>query len=100
MHPSVGAMKKHPSAGAKGERMGNPLGMHILFTRFPLESRMGGAEVQTLVLMKGLRDRGHDVMFLGSCHVLLEETGKLRIENKKLKIGPPPVTKWHVVNFL
>jgi glycosyltransferase involved in cell wall biosynthesis len=81
--------------------------MNVLFTRFPLESRFGGAEVQTLALMKGLRKRGHEVTFLGSCPVLLEETTKLKIENGELvlsaveglNIGPPPVTKWHAMSF-
>lgn len=79
--------------------------MHILFTRFPLESRFGGAEVQTLALMKGLRERGHTVAFLGSCKVLLEETGKLRIDPSassegELRIGMPPVTKWRAISFV
>lgn len=69
--------------------------MKILFTRFPLESALGGAEIQTLSLMQGLRDRGHEVSFLGSCPVLLEQTG-----GEKLEIGPPPVTKWGAISFL
>ncbi|NOS66974.1 MAG: glycosyltransferase family 4 protein, partial [Candidatus Peribacteraceae bacterium] len=73
--------------------------MRILFTRFPLESARGGAEVQTLSLMKGLNERGHAVAFLGSCPVLLEETAKLHLPHAKLKIGPPPVTKWGAMNF-
>ena len=74
--------------------------MRILFTRFPLESRFGGAEVQTLALMKGLQEKGHTISFLGSCPVLLEETKKLKIENGKLKIDDPPVTKWNALCFL
>lgn len=74
--------------------------MNIVFTRFPLESRHGGAEVQTLALMKGLQERGHEVMFLGSCPVLLEETKKLRMKNEELRIGPPPVSKWNALSFL
>ncbi len=74
--------------------------MRILFTRFPLESAMGGAEVQTLSLMEGLRARGHDVEFLGSCPVLLAECRKRNIPVTELHIGPPPVTPWHAVSFL
>ena len=74
--------------------------MRLLFTRFPLESALGGAEVQTLSLMEGLRNKGHEVIFLGSCPVLLEETGKLKMKNEKLKMGSPPVTKWGAVSFL
>lgn len=68
--------------------------MNILFTRFPLESRRnGGAEVQTLSLMNGLKERGHTVNFLGSCAVLSDE-------GTKLDIGIPPVTKWGTISFL
>ncbi|MDD5469301.1 MAG: glycosyltransferase family 4 protein [Candidatus Peribacteraceae bacterium] len=74
--------------------------MRILFTRFPLESAYGGAEVQTLSLMRGLQERGHDVSFLGSCPVLLKESVKYEIPSTPLEIGIPPVTKWGAVSFL
>lgn len=74
--------------------------MNILFTRFPLESRYGGAEVQTLSLMNGLRTRGHAVAFLGSCPTLLRLCREGGIPALELSIGPPPVTKWEVVTFL
>lgn len=74
--------------------------MQILFTRFPLESAYGGAEVQTMALMEGLRGRGHDVTFLGSCPVLLGRCRALGIKNDELRIGAPPVTKWGAVSFL
>ena len=74
--------------------------MNILFTRFPLESHFGGAEVQTLNLMKGLREGGHEVSFLGSCPVLFEESTKSQIPSTKLEIGDPPVTKWGAIRFL
>ncbi len=73
--------------------------MKILFTRFPLESALGGAEIQTSSLMKGLNERGHAVAFLGSCPVLLDEIPKLKIPNARLEIGPPAVTKWSAVSF-
>lgn len=65
--------------------------MRILFTRFPLESAYGGAEVQTLSLMKGLRDRGHEVMFLGSCPTLLSLAREAGFAAMELQVGPPPV---------
>ncbi len=68
--------------------------------RFPLESAHGGAEVQTLSLMRGLRERGHDVEFLGSCPVLLSLCEKENIPATKLEIGPPPVSKKLAVSFL
>ncbi len=74
--------------------------MRILFTRFPLESAYGGAEVQTLSLMRGLRERGHEVSFLGSCPILLKESAKYEIPSTPLEIGIPPVTKWGAVSFL
>lgn len=74
--------------------------MKMLFTRFPLESSYGGAEVQTLTLMKGLREKGHEILFLSSCPVLLERTKELGIKNQELRIGSPPVTKWGAVSFL
>lgn len=74
--------------------------MKILFTRFPLESTYGGTEIQTPSLMKGLKERGHEVEFLGSCSVLLNETTKLTMKNEELRIGNPPVTKWDAISFL
>ncbi|MFH1444017.1 MAG: glycosyltransferase family 4 protein [Candidatus Peregrinibacteria bacterium] len=74
--------------------------MRILFTRFPLESRYGGAEVQTMVLLRGLAARKHGVAFLGSCPTLLKLCQDEGILAGELKIGPPPVTKWGAVSFL
>ncbi len=73
--------------------------MRILFTRFPLESAFGGAEVQTVSLMKGLREHGHEVAFLGSCPVLLKEASTLGFPTTTLHIGPPPVTMWGAISF-
>lgn len=73
--------------------------MKILFTRFPLESAFGGAEVQTLTLMEGLIARGHGVAFAGSCPVLLAECKKRDIMTVEWHIGPPPVTKWGAMSF-
>lgn len=74
--------------------------MKILFTRFPLESAHGGAEIQTLALMRGLRERGHAVAFLGSCPVLLAECRAEGFPVAELSIGPPPVTTWSALSFL
>jgi len=74
--------------------------VHILFTRFPLESALGGAEIQTLSLMKGLIERGHGVSFLGSCPVLLEQCKKAGISCLELSIGPPPVSLSHGLSFV
>jgi glycosyltransferase involved in cell wall biosynthesis len=74
--------------------------VNILFTRFPLESARGGAEAQTLALMRGLHDKGHGVQFLGSCPILLQETKNYQLKNINSSIGIPPVTKWGAVSFL
>src|SRR3989339_54719 len=74
--------------------------MRILFTRFPLESAYGGAEVQTLALLSGLAARRHGVAFLGSCATLLKLCWDEGILAAELEIGPPPVTKWGAVSFL
>ncbi len=73
--------------------------MRILFTRFPLESALGGAENQTLWLMEGLVERGHAVAFAGSCPVLLTECRKRNIPVAEVDIGKPPVTKWGAISF-
>lgn len=84
----------------RGECLVYPALVKILFTRFPLESRLGGAEMQTLSLMEGLRARGHAVAFAGSCPVLLNLCKEKNIPAVEWKIGPPPVTKWGAVSFL
>lgn len=66
--------------------------VRILFTRFPLESTKGGAENQTLAVMKGLGQRGHAIAFLGSCPVMLAMCREEGIPAAELSIGPPPVT--------
>ncbi|MSR87183.1 glycosyltransferase family 1 protein [Candidatus Peribacteria bacterium] len=73
--------------------------MRILFTRFPLESALGGAEIQTLSLMKGLSKHGHEVSFLGSCPILLKGVADYGLRITELDIGNPPVTKWNAISF-
>ena len=74
--------------------------MKILFTRFPLESAYGGAEIQTLSLMDELATRGHAVAFLGSCPVMLDQCRTRGIPTVELHIGNPPVTKFGVISFI
>jgi glycosyltransferase involved in cell wall biosynthesis len=50
--------------------------------------------------MQGLRERGHEVMFLGSCPVLLEKAASDQLLASRLDIGPPPVTKGRAMSFL
>ncbi len=74
--------------------------MHLLFTRFPLESADGGAENQTQWLMEGLKAKGHTLSFLGSCPVILERAQKAGMTTHALTIGDPPVTKFGAISFL
>ena len=73
--------------------------MKILFTRFPLESALGGAELQTIALMEELTRRGHAVVFAGSCPTLLALCREKKIPAAEWHIGPPPVTKWSVLSL-
>jgi len=71
----------------------------ILFTRFPLESAHSGAEAQSIALMKGLKEHGHAVAFLGSCPTLLVLCQQHNIACASLDIGPPPVSKKTLLTF-
>lgn len=75
-------------------------GVKILLTRFPLESRLGGAERQTVSLMEGLMAQGHAVAFAGSCPTLLSLCRERHIPAVEWHIGKPPVTPWLAVSFL
>jgi len=74
--------------------------MKILFTRFPLVSRYGGAELHTLSLMQGLLKRRHAVAFLGSCPTLLHICWDNSIPAAELFIGAPPVSKRYAISFM
>lgn len=74
--------------------------MKVLFTRFPLESRLGGAERQTVSLMEGLIARGHAVAFAGSCPTLLRLCREHGIPAAEWQCGKPPVTPLLALSFL
>ncbi len=74
--------------------------MRILFTRFPLESALGGAENQTMWLAEGLKNRGFDVGFLGSCPMLLECFRDAGFSAIGLQIGHPPVSMMTAASFV
>lgn len=74
--------------------------MHILFTRFPLESiPNGGAEGQIMNLATGLAERGHAVAFAGSCTALAPAFRRANLPVVDLDIGPPPVSKTAIARF-
>jgi glycosyltransferase involved in cell wall biosynthesis len=72
----------------------------VLLIRNPLESAYGGAEVQSMALLQGLRARGHEVGFLGSCPTLQRLCTEAGIAVTVVDPGPPPVTPWLAVSFL
>jgi glycosyltransferase involved in cell wall biosynthesis len=76
------------------------MNLSILFTRFPYESRFGGAEVHTLGLMKGFSRKGNTIEFLGSCKTLLEKVAENHWPTTELDVGGPPVTKWNALSLL
>lgn len=71
----------------------------ILVTRFPFESRFGGEEVHTLSLMEGLRQKGFEVSFMGSCPVLSDEFAGRNFEVEKAWLGKPPVNLAWLIYF-
>lgn len=73
--------------------------MRILFTRFPYASAHGGAEIQTISLLRGLQKRGHNIAFLGSCPTLLAMCQQFHIRTEEVHIGKPPVSKWSILHF-
>ena len=56
--------------------------------------------MQTLNLMKRLKEKKHYVRFLGSCPTLLEKTKEIDVPSTKFYISDPPVTKFGAVSFL
>lgn len=56
--------------------------------------------MQTASLMTELRGRGHDVLFLGSCPVLLHLCHERGIPTIAAEIGEPPVTKTGCLSFV
>jgi glycosyltransferase involved in cell wall biosynthesis len=71
----------------------------VLVTRFPYQSRWGGEEVHTLVLMRELDKLGIDAFFMGSDPVLLEAFGKAKFIAQKRWLFFPPVSHWTLLGF-
>jgi len=74
--------------------------MHIVFTRFPYESQLGGMETMVINLAKALREKGHIISFVGSCPVLLKLFEEHDFKVTKLIVPKSPVTKWSLLVFI
>ena len=79
--------------------MKNVAKARVLVTRFPFTSRLGGEEMHTISLMKGLDKRGVEAFFMGSDPVLLDLFRRSSFPVKKVWLGKPPVTKLWLVGF-
>jgi glycosyltransferase involved in cell wall biosynthesis len=69
----------------------------LLITRFPYESSWGGEESHTLSIARHFRDQGHEVVFMGSCQILLEKFKEQGFETKKVWAGKMIVSKFQLL---
>jgi glycosyltransferase involved in cell wall biosynthesis len=69
----------------------------VVMTRFPYESSWGGEESHTLTLAKHLRSKGYEVVFMGSCPVLLKKFTELSFPVKKVWGGKMVVTPFELL---
>jgi glycosyltransferase involved in cell wall biosynthesis len=72
----------------------------LLITRFPYESSWGGEESHTLGIAKHFRKQGHEVIFMGSCEVLLKKFEEEGFPTKKVWGGRMIVTPWQLLKSL
>ncbi|MDP2690925.1 MAG: glycosyltransferase family 4 protein [bacterium] len=66
-------------------------------TRFPYVSSWGGEESHTLTLAKHFREKGYEVIFMGSCRILLEKFKELGFLTRKVWGGKMMVTPWEML---
>jgi len=85
--------------GALFDRLATEPPFRVLFTKFPYTSAFGGGELHTIQLAEGLMHRGAEVLFAGSCQVLLEEFKKRGLQYKKAWGGMEVVSKFAIVIF-
>jgi len=69
----------------------------IVMTRFPFESSWGGEESHTINLAKFFREKGFEVIFMGSCRVLLDHFRKEGFETKRVWAGKMIVTPFQLL---
>ncbi len=68
----------------------------LLITRFPFESSWGGEESHTLAIAQYFREQGYEVIFMGSCKVLLKKCKEQGFITKKIWAGKMIVTPWQL----
>ena len=69
----------------------------IVMTRFPYESSWGGEESHTLNLARFFREKGHEVVFMGSCPILLKRFDEEGFKTSKVWGGKMIVTPWQLL---
>jgi glycosyltransferase involved in cell wall biosynthesis len=69
----------------------------IIMTRFPYASSWGGEESHTLAIARHLRDRGYEVIFMGSCPILLEQFKSSGFIIRPTWGGKMCVTPWELI---
>lgn len=72
----------------------------VLITRFPYEALLSGEEWHTITVAMELRQRGWEVLFMGSCPVLTVELEKRDFQVYRTWGGTLPVTKLALLGFL
>ena len=73
--------------------------LHILITRFPFQSSLGGEELHTLHLAQALKDKGHEVTLFSSDPVLGELFEEHELPVWTATAIRPPVTLWTLIVF-
>lgn len=69
-------------------------------TRFPYEAVFSGEEIHTLNLAGRLREKGYEIIFAGSCPVLLTRFREIGFQSKKRYGGKALVSKQALLLFL
>lgn len=69
-------------------------------TRFPYESSWGGEESHTLAVARHLKSKGFEVIFMGSCAVLLQKFSEEGFPIKKIWGGRMVVTPFELLKSL
>src|SRR5690606_16841233 len=69
----------------------------VIITRFPYESSWGGEESHTLSIAKHLRAKGFEVIFFGSCPILLQKFSELSFPVRKVWGGKMVVTPFELL---
>lgn len=69
----------------------------LVITRFPYESSWGGEESHTMNLARYFKEKGHEVIFMGSCKVLLNKFAEEGFPTQKAWAGKMIVTPWEML---